>query len=113
MTNTATAVQMLATQARIAFEQAERADGSLYWRIREGTTEWIHSVVRATHRASPWLNDDDRYTILVAALDTLITTEDPDAARDSFNGGVWELKAERLAVFNAVLRFIDGTGVFR
>lgn len=73
----------LAQQMWEQFEQAERDDGSKFWRLKHGSPEWMNGVCRAAHDHGKILPDDFRYEFITDSLCKL--TEADDDTED------WEL----------------------
>lgn len=78
-----TDMQELAQRFRAAFEQANRDDGSSYWRHIASTDlgDTAASDMACDAHAGHLL-DDTRYEYIVAALDILSETDDEDDQRD-------------------------------
>ena len=85
-------LQDLAREARAAFSNRTRADGSKYWAHESDAPEWIVQLAIDGHgrdiygNPSMWL-DDTRFAFIVDALDELEEVEDVDEA-----GHTWEFE---------------------
>lgn len=60
-------VQQLAAEAYGCFETAERQDGETFWRLKDGSPEWVTDLVLNAH--GDFLPDDWRYACIGAALE--------------------------------------------
>jgi hypothetical protein len=72
-------IQELADQAYSYFTKDIRADGATeYWYCKDGTPEWVHELVQASHDNCEMLPDDFRYEYIVDALADISESDDPD-----------------------------------
>ena len=69
------------------FEQAERADGAVYWRLKEDRPWWAADFIREAH-GTEMMPDDYRYRLVLEALEVLAEQPDadPDELADEFAG---------------------------
>lgn len=78
-------LQELAQEMSRSFEDATRPDGSRFIRLRDGSPEWMSSVVMESHGGL--LPDDWRYATCAAACEwiaeRIADTGDEDAAEDA------------------------------
>ena len=87
-------LQRMAERARGHFEHAKRADGDDYWRKRDGAPDWLDDLCHEAHRygAGDWdvmLPNDERYEMIISALDALSKHDDTDAAIDSLEPDIY------------------------
>jgi hypothetical protein len=74
---TTTTIQSLAQEAADAFEVAQRADGTHYYRLRDDIRDsWINELVREAH--GDLLPDDHRYRFILRSLEAIAEDEDPE-----------------------------------
>lgn len=72
-----TTVQELAQQAAECFEVAKRQDGDeLFFRVKDGSPEWVTDVVRSAH--GEFLPDDWRYRIICEAFGFIAENENAE-----------------------------------
>src|SRR3990167_3762244 len=73
---TAWTTRLIAEEARSWFERATRDDSVVYYRKDPAAPEWITDLSHHAH--GDMMPDDWRYEFIVAALDALAETDDPD-----------------------------------
>lgn len=81
-------MENLATEARSFFQEAQRHDGSNYWRTADDAPEWMDGLALAAHDFVEMLPNDWRYQFIVDALDVLTDIGDGDEYHEHIDSDV-------------------------
>lgn len=96
-----TTFSKLAGQLFDAFERDTREDGSAFYKLRDGSPEWMSDAVRAAHDAVDEMPDDDVYSECRDVASSLNECDDlreaEERAREYADEAVSVYNAQRLA----------------
>ena len=83
-----TTATALAKEINVQMERAKRADGSEYYRLKDGRPDWMQDVIHTAH--GDMMPNDYRYRAIAEALDVIEDLDDidDDDARAEFADNV-------------------------
>ena len=61
-------VSKKAKEALAYFEKAKRTNGVEFWKVKDGTPQWVTDLCFSAHSEGAMLPDDWRYVFIVEAL---------------------------------------------
>jgi hypothetical protein len=77
-----------AEEAYRYFEKATRPNGTDFWRVKDGSPQWVTDLCFAAHGAGAMLPDDWRYAFVAEALAALAEEREDGIEADIYTNGL-------------------------